>query len=417
MPLTDTEIRKAKSTPKPYMMTDGGGLYLWVTPSGGKLWRWGYRHGGKEKLMSHGMYPDVSLLMARKRHSAARTLLADGIDPMAQRKAKKTAQRLSDANSFASISALWIEHWKGGKSPRHVDTVRRRMAANIHPHIGERPITQIEAPELVAMAKAIEQRGVSDLAKRALQTTGQVFRYAIAHGHASRNPYSDIRPRDVLKPATKTNLARIDAKELPTLLRKIEIYQGTHVTRLAIKLIALTFVRTTELIGARWDEFDFSAARWNIPAERMKMRTPHIVPLAAQSVEALDVLREITGGSEWLFPGDRDTQKQMSNNTILKALDRMGYKGVMTGHGFRGLASTLLHEQGYAHEYIELQLAHTPRNAVSAAYNHALYLEPRAKMMQEWANFLDLTRRSGASNHRQSPALKPKRIARRRAGD
>jgi integrase len=267
------------------------------------------------------------------------------------------------------------------------------------------------------VAKAIEQRGVSDLAKRALETTGQVFRYAIAHGHASRNPYSDIRPRDVLKPATKTNLARIDAKELPTLLRKIEIYQGTHVTRLAIKLIALTFVRTTELIGARWDEFDFSAARWNIPAERMKMRTPHIVPLAPQTIETLDVLREITGGSDWLFPGDRDTQKQMSNNTILKALDRMGYKGVMTGHGFRGLASTLLHEQGYAHEHIELQLAHTPRNAVSAAYNHALYLEPRAKMMQEWANFLDLTRRGGASNHRQSPPLKPKRIARRRAGD
>jgi len=318
---------------------------------------------------------------------------------MARRKAEKTAQRLSSANSFASIAALWIEHWKSGKSPRHVDTVRRRMAANILAHLGERPITQIEAPELVAMAKTIERRGVSDLAKRALETTGQVFRYAIAHGHASRNPYSEIRPRDVLRPTLKTNLARIDAKELPTLLRKMEVYQGTHVTRLALKLIALTFVRTTELIGARWDEFDFSAARWNIPAERMKMRTPHIVPLASQTVESLNVLRELTGGSEWLFPGDRNSSKQMSNNTILKALDRMGYKGVMTGHGFRGLASTLLHERGYPHEHIELQLAHAPRNAVSAAYNHALYLEPRARMMQDWADFLDTTRRAGISNH------------------
>lgn len=171
MPLTDTEIRKAKSSPKPYMMTDGSGLYLSVTPSGGKLWQCGYRHGGKEKLISYGKYPDVSLLMACKRHSAARTLLADGIDPMAQRKAEKTAQRLSSANSFVSVAALWLEHWKGTKSPRHVDTVRRRMAANITPHLGERPISQIEAPELVAMAKAIERRGVSDLAKRALQTT------------------------------------------------------------------------------------------------------------------------------------------------------------------------------------------------------------------------------------------------------
>ena len=169
MPLTDTEIRKAKGDAKVYSLTDGSGLYLSVTPSGGKLWRWGYRHGGKEKLMSYGKYPDVSLVMARKRHSAARTLLADGIDPMAQRKAEKTAQRLSSANSFASIAALWIEHWKGGKSPRHVDTLRRRMAANILPHLGERPITQIEPPELVAMAKAIERRGVSDNNKRALR--------------------------------------------------------------------------------------------------------------------------------------------------------------------------------------------------------------------------------------------------------
>jgi integrase len=393
VPLTDTAIRKAKPSAKPYSMTDGRGLYLSVTPAGGKLWRWGYTFNGKEKLMSFGQYPDVSLLMARKRHGEARTLLADGLDPMAERKAQKSAQLLASENSFASVAAKWIEHWKAHKSKQHVDTIRRRMAANVLPSLGERPITEIKAPELVAMVKAIEKRGASDLAKRALQTTGQVFRYAIAHGLAERNPATDIRPSDVLQPTVKVNLARIDARELPTLLKKMEVYQGTHVTRLALKLICLTFVRTTELIGARWAEFNLAAARWDVPAERMKMRTPHIVPLAAQTLEALNLLHEITGQSEFLFPGDRSASKHMSNNTILKALERMGYKGIMTGHGFRGLASTILHEQGYGHEHIELQLAHAPRNAISAAYNHALYLEPRAKMMQDWADFLDHTRR------------------------
>jgi integrase len=191
------------------------------------------------------------------------------------------------------------------------------------------------------------------------------------------------------------NHARVDARELPALLRNIEVYQGTQVTRLAMKLIALTFVRTSELIGAKWAEFDLEAGRWNVPAERMKMRTPHIVPLARQALEALEILRDLTGQSDWLFPGDRNASKPMSNNTILKALERMGYKGRMTGHGFRGLASTILHEQGYAHDHIELQLAHAPRNAVSAAYNHALYLEPRARIMQDWADFLERTQRGG----------------------
>jgi integrase len=245
------------------------------------------------------------------------------------------------------------------------------------------------------MTKAIEQRGARDIAKRALETTGQVFRYAIAHGYSTRNPASEIRPSDILKSARKINYARVDARELPELLRAIEVYQGTHVTRLALKLMALTFVRTSELIGAKWAEFDLEAARWDIPAERMKMRTPHIVPLARQALDVLDTLRTLTGESAWLFPGDRNAKKSMSNNTLLKALERMGYKGRMTGHGFRGLASTILHERGCAHEHIELQLAHAPRNAVSAAYNHALYLEPRAKMMQGWADFLERTQRGG----------------------
>lgn len=395
MALTDTEIRKSKAGDRAYRVSDGSGLYLWITPAGGKLWRWAYEFCGKEKLMSFGKYPDVPLALARERHGDARKLLARGIDPMAERKAAKTAEKAAAESSFRTIAGLWFDHWQVDKSRQHVDATRRRMEANIFPLLGARSIGEIESPELVAMVKAIEERGAADLAKRALENVGQIFRFAIAHGHAKRNPASEIRPADILRPTRKTNLARIDAKDLPGLLRAIEVYQGKHVTRLAMKLMAMTFVRTSELIGAKWSEFDLEAARWNLPAERMKMKDPHIVPLATQAIEVLEMLRTLTGASEWLFPGDRDDSKPMSNNTILGALKRMGYKGQMTGHGFRGLASTILHEKGYAHEHIELQLAHAPRNAVSAAYNHALYLEPRAKMMQEWADYLEQTQRGG----------------------
>ena len=393
MSLTDTEIRKARPQSKAYSLPDGAGLFLWLTPAGGKLWRWGYIFGGKEKLMSYGRYPDVTLAMARASHQAARRLLASGVDPMAERKARKHAEKLASSNSFASVAMLWIEHWKVDKSLRHVDMVRRRMAANVTPAIGSRPISEISAPELVLMAKSIEERGVSDLAKRALENVGQVFRFAIAHGYASRNPAADIKPRDVLRPTIKRNLARIDAMDLPELLRKIEVYKGTHTTRLAMKFIALTFVRTSELIHAKWSEFDLEGGRWTIPAKGMKMRRPHIVPLAPQTLEVLANLQQIAGDSTWVFPGDRGVDKPISNNTILKALERLGYAGIMTGHGFRGLASTILHEQGYPHEHIELQLAHAPRDAVAAAYNHAKHLEARRRMMYEWAAYLDRVRR------------------------
>jgi integrase len=393
--LSDTEIRKAKTKEIAYRLTDGRGLYLTVTTAGGKLWRWKYRFEGSEKLMSFGQYPDVSLIDARERHGAARKILAAGVDPMAKRKAEKVEGKASESGSFRTVALLWIDHWKVDKSEQHVITTRRRLEANVYPRLGARPIGEIEAPEIVAMVKAIEARGVGDLAKRALETTGQIFRYAIAHGHAKRNPAGEIRPADILRPTRKVNLARVNASELPALLRAIEVYRGKVVTRLATKMLALTFVRTSELIGARWSEFDIEARRWNIPAERMKMKTPHIVPLATQTIELLELLRTVTGGGELLFPGDIDHCKQMSNNTILFALKRMGYGGVMTGHGFRGLASTLLHEQGWPHEHIELQLAHVSRNAVSAAYNHALYLEPRANMMQHWSDFLEQTQRGG----------------------
>ncbi|MDO8450681.1 MAG: tyrosine-type recombinase/integrase [Rhodoferax sp.] len=391
--LTVTAIQKAKPTDKQYRMADERGLVLLVRPNGAKLWQLRFRHEGKEKTASLGQYPDVSLSDARAKRDAAREHVAAGNDPVAVKHAERKAKTAASENTFESVAREWWAVWSPLRTERHAAYVIRRLEADVFPAIGARPITEIEAPELVSMVKTIEKRGALDIAKRSLQTTAYVFRYAIAHGKAKRNPATDIKPGDVIKPRRKTNYARVDAIELPLLLRKIDAYQGTPTTRLAVKLIALTFVRTGELIGARWSEFDLEAARWDIPAERMKMRTPHIVPLSPQAIDVLRTLQTVTGGRELLFPGERDHDKPMSNNTILGALARMGYKHRMTGHGFRGVASTVLHEHEFDHAHIELQLAHIERNEVSAAYNHALYLPQRAKMMAWWGAYLEgLTR-------------------------
>jgi integrase len=364
-------------------------MYLEVTATGGKYWRLKFRHLGKEKRLALGVYPDVPLALARKARDKAREAIAAGEDPSQLKREAKLTKALDAANSFEVVARQWWDHWKGPKSTRHADYVIRRLEADVFPAIGSRPITSITAPHLLAMAKGIEARGAVDIAKRSLQTCGQVLRYAITHGFIERNPAADVKPSDALKPRKKENYARLDAKEMPELLRKIEAYQGSAYTRLAIKLMALTFVRTGELIGARWSEFDMEAAEWRIPAARMKMRTPHIVPLSPQAIEVVQVLQMLANGRELMFPGERDHEKPMSNNTILGALKRMGYAGRMTGHGFRGVASTILHELGYAHHLIELQLAHQERNSTAAAYNHATYLKDRRDMMILWANHLD----------------------------
>jgi integrase len=387
--LTDTRVKSAKPKDTAYKLSDERGLHLLVYPNSSKLWQLRYRYEGKEKTASLGKYPDVTLAHAREKRDKMRQQLANAIDPVEAQRAVKEAKKVAQAHSFEAVARTWYASWSSSKSPRHAVYVLRRLEADIFPVIGLRPVSELQAPELVSMLKTIEKRGALDIAKRAHQTTGQILRYAIAHGVAQRNPAADIKPSDILASSAKSNYARIDAKELPDLLRKIEGYQGTPVTRLAIKLMALTFVRTGELIGARWDEFDFTAAEWRIPAQRMKMRTPHIVPLSKQAIALLQVLHGVTGHRTLLFPGERDHSKPISNNTILKALERMGYKGRMTGHGFRGLASTVLHEHGFEHMHIELQLAHQERDRVSASYNHALYLKPRAKMMQWWSNHLE----------------------------
>jgi integrase len=389
MALTDLAVKKAKATDKPYKLADSQGLFVLVNPSGSKLWRWKYRVSGREKLMALGAYPEVSLDKAREQRNSARKQLKGDVDPMVARKETRRAKALALEQSFQSIARAWWQKWKGARSERHADYVIKRLEADVFPDIGARPISELQSPDLVLMVKKIEARGALDIAKRSLQTCGQIFRYAIAHGLCSRNPVADIRPSDILGSRKVVNFARIEVKELPELLRRIEAYQGAPATRLALKIMANTFVRTSELIHARWEEFDFDGARWTIPAERMKMRTPHIVPLSSQVLETLRVLQLVTASSLFLFPGERDHEKPMSNNTLLGALKRMGYKGRMTGHGFRGVASTALHEQGFRHEHIEIQLAHQERDEVSAAYNYAQYLKDRAKMMQHWSDYLD----------------------------
>ncbi len=389
MPLTDTAAKNAKPKDKPYRIADGGGMYLEVMPTGAKYWRWKYRFATKEKRLALGVYPDVSLAAARIKREEQRLILKSGIDPAQSRREAKLAGKVRDNNTFKAVGEDWFNHWKGNRTPNHARDVWQRLEADVFPAIGGKPIADIAAPTLIAIVKGIEARGAGDIAKRNLGVCGQIFRYAVAHGICERNPVVDIKPSDILKPRKKTNYARLSAAELPELLRRIEAYDGALTTRIAMQLMALTFVRTTELIAARWSEFDLEVAEWRIPAERMKMRTPHIVPLAKQAVSLLRELHKLTGTGDLLFPGERNHAKPMSNNTILYALYRMGYHSRMTGHGFRGIASTILHEQGQRHDIIELQLAHQERNAVSAAYNHALYLRERRKMMQEWANYLE----------------------------
>ena len=390
MALTDTQIKKVKAGEKPVKLFDGDGLFLNVMPTGSKIWRVAYRVDGKQKTVTVGKYPAVTLAQAREKCAEARKLLAADVDPVAQRRETKKAKAEANENNFEAVAREWWAHWKHARtSDHHVAQTLRRLQADVFPAIGTRPIAEIEAPELVAMAKEIEKRGAGELAKRSLQMCSMVFRYAIANGKVRRNPAIDIRPSDVLKARKVENYARVGAGELPTLLRKIESYRGRPATRLAMKLMALTFVRTSELIEAKWSEFKLDAARWDIPAERMKMRTPHIVPLSPQAVDVLRTLETITGGRELLFPGERDHAKAMSNNTILKALEIMGYKHTMTGHGFRGIASTVLHEHEFEHAHIEAQLAHAEKSSVSAAYNHAVYLPQRAVMMAWWGTYVE----------------------------
>lgn len=388
--LTDTRIRSAKSSERPQKLTDARGLYLLVTPGGGKYWRYDYSFQNKRRTLAFGVYPDVGLGRASERHHEARQLLAEGVDPGA---AKQVVSK-----DFEAVARAWHDHWKIGRTEQYAQSVKTRLEADVFPQIGRRPVTELSPAEFRDAVRKIERRGAFEIARRLLQNCGQIMRYAVANDLAQHNPVAEVRPADILKPRKRRNHPRVTPKEVPELLRAIDGYEGSEHTRLALQMMALTFVRTSELIGARWQEFDLKESRWDIPAERMKLKTPHIVALSSQAKAILERLMAISFDRELVFPGDVNPHKPMSTNTLLFALYRMGYRGRMTGHGFRGVASTILHEQGWPHEHIELQLAHQERNAVSAAYNHALYLEPRARMMQAWADHLDMLRRKAVSS-------------------
>jgi integrase len=396
MSLTIKEIENAKPRDKKYKLADGGGLCLLVQPWGAKSWLWRYRFDGIEKNMTFGEYPLIGPKDARELHYAAKRLLASGVNPMAERKADaeakeqvaKEIQREGDS-SFESVAHQWWKWWSIGKSPRHADTVMRRLKADIFPAFGHKSMDAIKAAEIRELMLTIEKRDARDVAKRSHEVTSQIFRFAVARDIASRNPAADFKPRDILAAAKSENRARVDSTELPELLAKMDDYNGDAITRFALKLMAYTFVRTSEEIEAPWTEFDLDEARWIIPPERMKMGTPHIVPLSRQAVEVLRALKLLTGNGKLVFPGANDKKKPISNNTILYALYRLGYRDRMTGHGFRGLASTILHENGFDEAHIELQLAHMKRDKVAAAYNHAKYLKQRTVMMQWWADYLD----------------------------
>lgn len=390
MPLSDTAIRKAKPEAKPKKMADGGGLYLLLNPNGGKWWRLKYRFEGKEKLLSFGTYPEVGLKDARERRDQARKLLANGVDPGEHRKAIKSARAEENANTFEVIGREWHSKQLNRWTERHAIRIMARLENDLFPLLGKRPITGITAPDLLAVLRRKEGKGAHYSARRLHQISSQIFRYAIATGRAERNPAPDLQ--GALQQARKTHLAAItDPKAVGGLLRAIDAYEGTLITKSALKLAPLVFVRPGELRQAEWSEFDLEKAEWNIPAEKMKMRDAHLVPLSTQAVAILRDIQPFTGSGRYVFPSARTSKRPMSDNAILSALRRMGFeKDEMSGHGFRAMARTILDEVlNVRPDYIEHQLAHSVRDPNGRAYNRTAHLNERKKMMQLWADYLD----------------------------
>ena len=383
--LSDTRIRAAKPMERPYKLFDERGLYLLVTPTGNRLWRLRYRMGALEKLLALGAYPDVPLKRAREKRDEARKLIADGIDPNARRKAERSAQ----AETFEAVANEWLELHKSSLAPETIPMLGTRLRSFLYPYIGSRPVADIRAQELLAVLRRIEARGRHETAHRVRALAGRVLRYAVATGRAPHDVAADLK--DALAPVKSKNFASVtDPRRVGELMRAIHGYGGHPVTALALKLAPLVFVRPGELRAAEWSEFDLENADWRIPAARMKMGEPHVVPLSRQALAILRELQPLARGGRYLFPSLRTRDRPMSDNTINAALRRLGYTSEeQTGHGFRSMASTLLNEQGFPPDVIELQLAHAERSKVRAAYNKAQRLPERRKMMQAWADYLE----------------------------
>jgi integrase len=389
MTLTDTRIRNAKPKAKAYKLSDGGGMYLLIKPDGGRYWRLDYRFVGKRRTLALGVYPIVTLSESRARWQAARKSLAQNIDPVTAKRVAKRAAKLAGENTFETVAREWLNNQRRRLAPRYCALLLARLEADIFPQIGSRPIDELYAPELLDALKRVEKRGVIETARRLRQICGQVFRYAVAGGLAKHDPSADLRGA-LTSPGRPRGHTAMPLEELPNFLFALANYDGDGRTRLALRLMVLTFTRTTELRAARWSEIENLEGDepvWRVPAERMKMKREHIVPLAPQAVAILRKLRALPGSdaSPFLFPSP-SRHGHMSNNTMLYALYRTGYHGRATVHGFRAMASTALNEMGFRPDVIERQLAHQEQNSVRAAYNRAEYLTERRIMMERWAD-------------------------------
>jgi integrase len=393
--LSDAKARNAKPRAKPYKLSDGEGLFLVVMPSGGKYWRMRYFIGEKEKTLALGVYPEVTISEARERRAHAKKVLLAGNDPGEVKKQAKQLATQKAANTFGSLAREWFEWRKHEWTPKYAEMVFDRLERHVLPKLDGRPVTDIDAPEVLSVLRVVEGSGALEMARRVMHIISQIFLYAIATGRAVRNPVTDLR--GALKTPVVKHRPYLKEIELPTFLKQLAAYDGHPLTKIALLLLLLTFVRTTELRAAQWVEIDWDKSEWRIPAERMKMRETHIVPLSKQAIAALREAQKYSGYQQFVFPNQHKPSSVMSENTMLFALYRLGYHSRATGHGFRSTASTILNEHGFRADVIERQLAHNERNKVRAAYNHAQYLPERREMMQWWGDYLDAAARGGVN--------------------
>ena len=395
LPLSDKQIKNAKPLDKDYALYDGLGLFLLVTVTGGKLWRFKYVFEGKQVQASWGSYSELTLGEARERRDLVRRQLTQGIDPRGVQKALLAAG-VQVMNSFEVVAREWYAKFRHTWKECHAKTIKERLEKDVYPWLGARPVGDIKPMEVLAVLRLIEERGAPDQAHRVRFMIGQVFRYAVATGRAERDPSTDLK--GALSPPRRGHFAApTDPAQVAPLLRAINCYTGTLAVRSALKLAPMLFVRPGELRHAEWAEFDLEAARWDIPANKMKMKEPHLVPLPSQALEILRELQPLTGGGKYLFPSNRSPLRPMSENTVNAALRYLGFgKELITGHGFRAMARTILDEVlGVRPDFIEHQLAHAVRDPNGRAYNRTAHLEARRAMMQQWADYLErLTRLS-----------------------
>lgn len=390
MPLTDVKIRTAKAKTKPYKLADEGGLYLLITPRGSKCWRLKYRFMGKEKALAMGRYPEISLSEAREKRNYAKKQLAHEVDPGVVKQISKHAEKATIENSFEAVGREWFAKYSFAWVQSHRNKILSRLENDIFPWIGKSPIAEITAPQLLSVLRRIEARGTLESAHRNHQYCGRIFRYGIATGKCERDPSADLR--GAVPPAqVKHRTAILEPTKLGALLRVIQGYQGYFVTKCALQLLPMVFVRPGELRNAEWSEINLETAEWNIPPEKMKMRQPHIVPLSLQAIQILQELYPLTGQGKYLFPGCRTKTRPISDNTINAALRRLGYQAnELTAHGFRATARTILDETlGFRPDIIEHQLAHAVKDPNGRAYNRTSHLQARREMMQKWSDYLE----------------------------